>query len=131
MSLTHYDPDNAPDPREWMGMAEAERIRLAQNHHVAARVKLPNVKAHAVLHSIVENQVAEGFGPTVRALERLQREGLSRHEAVHAVGSVIAKHVFETQRTSQPPDVGESQRLLNSQIEALSAENWRKHEREG
>jgi hypothetical protein len=131
MPLTHYDPENAPDPKEWLGMDEALRIRLAQSHHIAARVKLPNIKAHALFHVVVENQVAEGFGPTVRTLDRLQREGLSRHDAVHAVASVVAKHVVESQRAPQPAEPGEAQRLLNAQIEALSAESWRKQEGDG
>ena len=105
MPLKHYDPEKAPDPAEWLGMDESERIRLAQDHHVTARVKLPNVKAHAIFHVIVETQVAQGLGPTVRTIDRLQGEGLSRHDAVHAVASVVAKHVFENQRAAQPPEL--------------------------
>jgi hypothetical protein len=39
---------------------------------------------------IVENQIAEGYEPTVRAIVRLTAGGLDRHEAVHAIGSIIS-----------------------------------------
>jgi hypothetical protein len=42
-----------------------------------------------VFHVIVENQAAQGLEtPVRRTLARLQAEGLSRHDAVHAVGSI-------------------------------------------
>jgi hypothetical protein len=63
MSSTHYDPDKAPDPKEWLALDEQERIRLAKNYHVARRIKLPNANAHAAFHAVVENQIAEGSGP--------------------------------------------------------------------
>jgi hypothetical protein len=40
-------------------------------------------------HVVVENQVALGEATSVpEALDRLINEGLDRHDAVHAVGSV-------------------------------------------
>jgi hypothetical protein len=92
---THYNPDVAPDPREWLELPESERIRLAQSYHVAARVKVPSMKAHAAIHAMVENQIASGYGPSKRAVARLQAEGLSRHEAIHALGSVLAQFIYE------------------------------------
>jgi len=46
-----------------------------------ARIKLPNVTAHASLHAIVENQIALNLDPVVRAMHRLGKEGLTRHDA--------------------------------------------------
>jgi hypothetical protein len=57
------------------------------------RNRLPmgqSVKLHRVAHVVVENQVALGDPPAVReALARLMGEGLDRHNALHAVGSVV------------------------------------------
>lgn len=112
-------------------MDEGERIRLVQRFHIASREKLPNVKLHATMHVVVENQVAEGFDPTVRALDRVQREGLSRHDAVHAVASVLAQHMFGSLRSPESFDAGEAQRRLNAAIDQLTAESWRRMEHDG
>ena len=128
MSETYYDPEQAPDPKEWLALDEHERVRLAKNHHIAARTKLPNLKAHALFHVVVENQIAQGYGPTCRTVERLKKEGLSRHDAIHAVGSVIAEFVHDSMQTG----TGDGQREMNARIEALSASSWKERgEREG
>ena len=77
--MNRYDPEHAPDPAEWRALDEQVRIQLAEEHHRVARIKLPNLKAHAVFHAIVENQLAENIEPVVRAMARLTAEGLSRH----------------------------------------------------
>ena len=125
MSATYYDPDQAPNPREWLALDGHERVRLAQNYHTSARIKLRDTKAHAVYHAIVENQVAEGFGPACRAVERLQKEGLTRHDAIHAVGSVIAEEIYESTRGPRTASNQEAQRQLNARLEALTAAQWR------
>jgi hypothetical protein len=61
-----YDPLVPPDPAAWLALEEAERLALAEAYHVRKRIKLPSVKAHAVLHVIVENQIAEGDALPVR-----------------------------------------------------------------
>ena len=91
-----YDPLNAPDPDEWQSMDEDERINLVIEHHRQVRVELPNEQLHAVIHVIVENQIALGDEiPTQATLERLIREGLDRHDAIHAVGSVLVNFTRE------------------------------------
>jgi hypothetical protein len=127
MTATFYNPDQAPDPREWLALDEHERIRLAKNYHASARIKVPDAKAHALFHAIVENQIAEGFGPTCRTVDRLQKEGLTRHDAIHAVGSVIAEFTFEAMHGTSQPSVGDAQRDLNARIEALSAGSLRRN----
>lgn len=89
-AVKHYDPDIAPNPIEWLALDEQERIQLVEGHHRAARVKLPNIKAHACFHAIVENHIADGLEPVARAMARLTNEGLTRHDALHAIASVVA-----------------------------------------
>ena len=81
-----YNPESAPDAQSWLALGEHKRISLVEEHHRAARIKLPNLKVHAVFHEIVENQLASKLEPVVRAMERLTKDGLTRHDAVHAVG---------------------------------------------
>ena len=83
-NVVEYDPLEAPEPEEWLAIDEAERIRLALDYHRRARVRLPNEKLHAVLHVVIENQIALGDEiPVQHTAQRLMAEGLDRHEAIH------------------------------------------------
>lgn len=75
--MDRYDPAQAPDPEQWLALEEQERIRLVEVSHRTERLKLPNLKAHAAFHAIAENQIAEGLDSVVRAMARLERQGLS------------------------------------------------------
>lgn len=125
MPATYYDPDQPPNPRDWLALGESERIRLAQNYHVSVRAKVQNLKAHAAFHAVVENQIATGFGPSCRAVERLQQQGLSRHEAIHAVGSVVAEFAYDSLQNQHAGSVGGTQSHMNAAIEALTAVKWK------
>ena len=121
--ISRYDPAQAPDPKGWLSMDEAERIELILKFHRHAKERLPSPRLHAMLHVIVENQVALGDEiPVRRTIERLQSEGLNRHDAVHAVGSVLAKQVFDLMNENR------SEADLDfdyaAELEALSAERW-------
>jgi len=86
-----YEADKAPDPEEWLELDESERIDLVIDYH--RRAKKPvgqDKKLHAIAHVIVESQVAMGDATVVPAkLNRLMQEGLSRHDAIHAIASVL------------------------------------------
>ena len=119
-------PGETSEPKRLVAAAGAERVRVIATFHVVHRLKSSNAKAHAALHTIVENQAATGFGPTVRALARLQSQGLTRHEAVHAVGSVLSRFMFAAMEGSSQTDSQALQSGINTSIEALDAESWRK-----
>lgn len=123
---TSYNPEKQPDSGEWLAMPEGERIRSVSTHHMMNRERSGNAKAHAAIHVIVENQVAMGFGPTVRAFERLQKQGLSRHDCVHAVGSVLSEYMFSALRDPNAADPSSLQAQVNAAIERLEAESWRR-----
>jgi hypothetical protein len=54
-----------------------------------------SIRAHAANHVIVENQLAMGDATVVPAtLARLMQEGLDRHDAIHAIGSVLVGIFF-------------------------------------
>lgn len=123
-SRAFYSPDKTPDPKEWLALSEVERMRLARSYHEAARIKLPNVKAHAAIHAAVENQIAIGYDPTCRAIVRLQEQGLDRHDAIHAVGSVLVQFIYELSKDGSTPQEDFNSRM-NAGIDALTAEGWR------
>ena len=88
-----YDPEAAPEPGMWLALDETQRIELVSAYHRRLGAKLPNTHLHAAIHAIVENQLAQEVEITKDALARLRAEGLDRHEAIHAIGSVLMGHV--------------------------------------
>jgi hypothetical protein len=118
-----YNPECTPEPASWLELDEQERIVLVETYHRVTRIKLPNVTAHAALHAIVENQIALNVEPVVRATHRLRTEGLTRHDAVHAIGSVVAEHLFDILKTNQNDDAAASARYYAA-VERLSAASW-------
>jgi hypothetical protein len=127
MPLTPYDPSQAPTPEEWLALDEQLRIQRAEDYHRAVGVEVPNLKAHAVLHAIVENQIAEGFAAVGRAMDRLIGEGLSRHEAIHAIASVLAEHLHELFNAK----AGENKTAASygAAVDKLTARRWLGHGR--
>ncbi|MFL9913799.1 hypothetical protein [Paraburkholderia sp. RL17-337-BIB-A] len=126
--MKEYNPECAPEPESWLELDEQERITLVGTYHRVARIKLPKVAAHAALHAIVENQIALNLGPVVRAMHRLGKEGLTRHDAVHAIGSVVAEHLLDILKTDQNDNAATSQARYYAAVGRLTAASWRRGE---
>ena len=124
--MTHYDPEIPPDPATWLALDEQLRISLVERHHRDMRVKLPNVKLHASLQAVVENQIAEGLDPVVRAIARLMKQGLSRHDALHAVASVVAEQIFEATHTQDAALAEAVPARYFAAVERLTAQEWKR-----
>jgi hypothetical protein len=123
--MQRYDPLEAPDPKEWLELDEQERTDLVQDYHRLARIRLPNEKLHATLHAIVEAQIALGDETPARSVaQRLIGEGLDRHDAIHAIGMVLAEHLYDvlkTTKSAQNPNAP-----YFAALERLTAEDWRR-----
>jgi hypothetical protein len=128
MMTSQYDPLKPPDPEEWLSLDEGERLQLVEDYHRRARVRLPNIKVHAAMHAVVETQIALGDEiPVHRTALRLLDEGLDRHEAIHAIASVLAGHMFDLTRTPQPvPDADPNPKYFAA-LEELTAKSWRQN----
>ena len=122
--MPDYDPMKAPDAAWWLSLGEDERNVLIVDYHRQAGIKMPNATAHATFHAIVETQVAMGDGlPVARTLARLQVEGLDRHDAVHAIGSILAEGVYDIMKgRKKGPDPNQA---YWAALEKLSAKSWR------
>lgn len=119
--MPRYDPEVKPDPREWLALDEPERIALCKRYHHAAGIEMPSEDAHAAIHALIENQIAEGLESVVRAEERLQEEdGLARHEAIHAIGSIAATRIFGALKNGTPFDPVEYDRAMDQ----LTGASW-------
>ncbi|NIO00750.1 MAG: hypothetical protein GTO42_01205 [Candidatus Latescibacteria bacterium] len=118
-----YDPLKAPDPQVWIEFGEADRIGAVLEYHKDAGFEAPNERLHAVLHVVVENQLAMGEAPVLKTLGRLLADGLDRHDAVHAIGSVLARHMYKLLQSESP-----SKNLPDSyyqDLACLTADSWR------
>ncbi len=56
--MNSYDPDTSPGPTDWLQTDEGERIGLVSAYHQRKKIRLPNAQLHAVIHVVVENQLA-------------------------------------------------------------------------
>ena len=122
--MDSYDPGKSRAAADWLELDEAERIELVSSYHRRKKIRLPNAQLHAVIHVVVENQLALGEQVVVETLARLQREGLSRHDALHAIGSVLAGDVYELMQESSEP-TGDIYRRYLERLQKLTAKNWR------
>ena len=125
MTIENYDAQHAPDPDWWLALDEQERIDLALDHHRRAGAQLPNATVHAVIHTVVETQIALGDELSVaRTLDRLLEEGLDRHDALHAIGSVLAEHLHSAFIGIETE--GDLAKAYVHDLDELSAESWRR-----
>jgi hypothetical protein len=119
-----YDPETSPTATHWLELDETERMEFVSSYHRRRKIWLPNAQLHSVIHVVIENQLALGEAVVVATLARLQSEGLSRHEAIHAIGSVLAENLYEllheeSDGTDQP------YRRYLERLKGLSASTWR------
>jgi hypothetical protein len=128
-----YDPLVEPQADDWLATDEQRRLDLIEQYHRREGFDVERLAAHAAIHAAIENQIAEGDRyPVSRTLLRLMTEGLDRHEAIHAIGSVLAVHLNELMRehrsqnrSSDPQSLPEFDNdAYFSEVEKLTAEDW-------
>jgi hypothetical protein len=123
--MQRYDPLEAPDPEEWLALDEQERIDLVRDYHRHARIRVPNAKVHAMLHAIVEAQIALGDEtPARRTAQRLMDAGLDRHETIHAIAWVLIEFMGDLMHT--PKLDTEPNAPYFAALERLTVEEWRR-----
>jgi hypothetical protein len=121
----NYDPMIAPAAADWLQLDEFTRMNLIEDYHRHAGIRVPNEQAHAIIHAIVENQLALRVDAVVTAMQRLAGEGLDRHEALHAVGTILAGLLHELMHsgTTATPEVTND--MYATALGKLSAAWWR------
>lgn len=94
-----YDPEVPPEPEAWLAADEQIRMMACMQFHSRSGVAFgpeTNPRLHAILHAILENQIALGEPPRVAAtVRRLIAEGLGRHDAIHATSTVVVKFMTD------------------------------------
>src|SRR6476660_8163242 len=122
--MDSYDPDTSLNGTDWLETDEGERIALVSSYHRRKKTRLPNAQLHSVIHVVVENQLALGEAIVIETLARLQGEGLSRHDALHAIGSVLAADLYELMQESSEA-TGDAYRRYLERLRELTAAKWR------
>jgi hypothetical protein len=118
-----YNPLQAPDPATWLALPEQDRIDLVATCQKQAGVKTPLPDIHTFMHATIENQIASPESPQAkRAMDRLLADGLDRHEAVHAIGSVLARFMpaLLTDKDKKPFDA----QAYYGALDHLTKESW-------
>jgi len=122
--MASYDPNVRPASTEWLELDELDQVDLVTAYHTHERIAVSHLQMHALLHVVVENQLAEGIDVAGEAMERLMAEGLDRHEAIHAIGSVLLKHL---QNLMQDDAVGpQPHERYFQDLRALTVSTWNK-----
>ena len=121
-----YDASRQPDLKAWLKLDETERIDLVVAYHRRNHLPLGgSAELHGAVHMVVENQIALGDATAVpETLARLMDEGLNRHDAIHAVGSVLMGIIFDVV-TKSGDGGGDLNAKYGHELDALTAAGWR------
>ncbi len=117
-----YDPLYPLDPQAWLSLDESEQLDLVSEYHESIEEECPSPSAHAAIHVAVENQLAEHLPSVEAALQRLRAEGLDRHDAIHAIASVLAEHVYDIIQRHSPE--ADPNKPYYQALEKLTVATW-------
>jgi len=114
-----YDPNVAPSPTQWLALNEGERMAVVERAHDP---DMPNLPLHVAIHAAVETQIAMNFPSVVNAAARLRAQGLDRHDTIHAIGSVLAGHMWQMLRADSATDDPNAE--YYAALDRLTVESW-------
>ena len=123
--MDEYEPAIEPVAEEWLSLSESTQNDLVRQYHENAKEPVAEqaMAIHAALHVAVENQIAMGIEPVPETVARLIRQGLDRHEAIHAVAAVLANDIVELTKHRQ---ASWNPAAYRRRLEKLTAKRWRK-----
>jgi len=123
--MEKYQPSRCPIIQEWLALDESERVFLVREYHEDTNASIPEdaMNLHASIHVIVENQIAMKHVPVPATIDRLIRQGLDRHEAIHAVGAVVSENIYDL---TSGNETSWDQNKYRRKLEKLTAKRWRK-----
>ena len=122
--MENYNPLKHPIPEEWLALDEDERICLVRNFHEALdETPEDALNLHSMFHVIVENQIAENVDFIPETIAKLIRQGLDRHDAVHAISSIVCEDIFDLMKGNKQEF---SAKQYRRKLEKITAKRWRK-----
>ena len=123
--MYEYDPSIEPDKAAWLEATESERLSAVLEFHENSNDSLDEsaLNIHSSIHVIVENQLAMGVELLPETMEKLMRQGLDRHEAIHAIGAIMCEDINEILRGEKAEF---SPKQYRRKLEKITAKRWRK-----
>jgi len=123
--MEFYSPSISPDPDEWLSTDEGERLRLVTDFHELEDKDLDEaaLNIHSAIHVIVENQLALGVELLPETVARLTRQGLTRHEALHAIGAIISADLMAMIKGETSKFSSKKHRI---KLQKITAKRWNK-----
>ena len=123
--MKDYDPSKQLNSDEWLYLEESERISLVRIFHEALDDDLPEdaIEMHTMFHVIVENQLAEKVELIPETITKLTRQGLDRHEAIHAIAAIVSEDIFDLWKGNKKEF---SPKQYRRKLENITAKRWRK-----
>ncbi len=121
-----YDADTPVDAETWRSLGEGLAVVVVAEYHRRCKPhpRAGNQRLHNLIHVVVENQVAMGDEtPAAAKLEELIAEGLSRHDAIHAIGSVFVDTLHGI-ATGSEVTTFDSDGRYGERVKALTAQSW-------
>lgn len=118
-----YDAEQPPDPSTWLVADEVVRENAVRAYHAGLtdHPLTPRPGLHTALHIIVENQVAAGEPEeTAATVKRLVDAGATRHEAIHAVASVVVREMDAVVKEKRRYD----REQVARELDRLRAADW-------
>lgn len=127
--MVAYDAETGPDEEAWMAADEQERIEAVREYHDALddHPAAESMAAHAMIHAVVETQVAMEDPPETREkLEELVEAGVDRHAVIHALAAPVAHVVYGV---AQGDDDQEFNDLVAQKVASVTIEDGREQEK--
>ncbi len=120
-----YNPNEPIDSESWLALDEAIRIELVHDFHSELELDMTDValSLHSSIHVIVENQLAMKVDLLPETIAKLIRQGLNRHEAIHAIGAIISTDIFDVLKGSSEKF---SPIKYRRKLEKITAKRWLK-----
>jgi len=107
--MDKYNPNESVDSKNWLDLELA--------------VEALNV--HSTIHVLVENQLAMGVELIPETIAKLIRQGLNRHEAIHAIVAIISEDIFDLLKGNAEDF---SQKKYRRKLEKITAKRWLKEQ---
>lgn len=121
-----YDPSEGPDPEEWLSLDEQEQqLFIAAYHEVNEPHPVPPApRMHYIMHSVVENKIAAGENDLPNIVARLVGEGLTRHQAIHAVSTAFARLMWNLANAPDDEKAADPEKQFMDELNGLTAKKW-------
>lgn len=125
--MNTYNPLVEPNKEEWLALSECDRIDSVKEFHENSNddefEEEAALSIHSTLHVIVENQLAMGVALISETIAKLTRQGLDRHEAIHAIGAIISEDIFDVMRGEKTEF---SPIRYRKKLDKITAKRWKK-----